>query len=326
MAKTGNPRHGSMQYWPRVRAKKETPRVRFFAQTAKDGVVGFAAYKAGMTQVQYTDNRKTSLTKGQALSVPVTILECPPISVIGFRYYSQTQDGFKTVYQQNAKKLPVEVKKRLGEAKKTAETKEPSQDSLSFVRLIVATQPKATGFAKKVADIFELPIQGSIEQQIAYAKEQLGKSIAVSDVYAPGDLLDVHAVTKGKGYQGPVKRFGVSLRQQKSEKTRRGPGSLGGWKAQGHVMYRIAYAGQTGYHLRTEHNKKLLFIGDDVSKVNPQGGIVRYGVVKTTYILVSGSVAGPKKRLVLLTPASRPSKKLGGDAPAIDAITTAAQN
>ena len=51
-----------------------------------------------------------------------------------------------------------------------------------------------------------------------------------------GDQLDFHCVTKGKGYQGPVKRFGIQIRARKAEKTKRGPGSLGSWKGQQQMM------------------------------------------------------------------------------------------
>jgi len=83
----------------------------------------------------------------------------------------------------------------------------------------------------------------------------MNKDISVKDVLSAGSYVDARAITVGKGTQGPVKRFGVNLRSHKSEKTIRGPGSLGSWIAQGHTMYRMAFAGQMGYHHR--HKQQL---------------------------------------------------------------------
>ena len=107
----------------------------------------------------------------------------------------------------------------------------------------------------------------------------------------------------------PVKRFGVALRMHRSEKTKRGPGSLGGWKGHAHFMYRVAHAGQMGYHRRTEYNKIILKIAEGPEGINPKAGFKHYGLVKNDYILVKGSVAGPQKRLIRFNHTIRPSKK-----------------
>ena len=63
MGKRVNPRHGSMQVWPRKRSKRIQPRIRS-KPIIKDAIpVGFAGYKAGMTQVIGIDAYKNSLTK-----------------------------------------------------------------------------------------------------------------------------------------------------------------------------------------------------------------------------------------------------------------------
>ncbi len=328
MAKSRNPRHGSMQFWPRVRASCETARIRAWSNT-DSGLLGFAGYKVGMTQVQFVDPQKQSLTKGQVVSEPVTIIECPPVLVIGVRVYTQSDDSRLVVsHQINASKLPLSVRKRLVVSKKEVKQDFDSLDvsKISDVRLLVATQPNLAGFGKKTSDIFELAIGGSVESQLTFAKEKLGQTISITDVFSSGDLVDSHSVSKGKGYQGPVKRFGVSLRQKKSEKTKRGPGSLGPWKGQGHIMYRIAMAGKMGYHLRTDYNKRIELISDDVTKVNAKSGFSHYGLVKTSYMLVRGSVSGPKKRLITLTKAIRPNNKYAIGEIDINYISTESQN
>ena len=163
-----------------------------------------------------------------------------------------------------------------------------------------------TAIGKKKPELFEVNIGGSKEDKLNFAKENLGKELSVKDIFADGQLVDIHAVTTGKGYQGPVKRFGIKVRFHKSEKTKRGPGSLGDWKHKS--TWRMAHAGQMGFHTRKEYNKQIMMISDDPEQVNPNGGFVRYGNVKNTYILLKGSILGPSKRMVKLEIASRPDK------------------
>jgi large subunit ribosomal protein L3 len=172
--------------------------------------------------------------------------------------------------------------------------------------LVVYTQPKEVMIGKKKPELFEVAIGGTVADQLKYATAKMGKEIPVTEVFSTGSIVDIHAVTTGRGLQGSVKRFGVAIRAHKSEKTKRGVGSTaGGWSAQQHTMYRVAKAGQTGYHTRTEYNKKIMLIDSDATKVNPKGGFIRYGEVKNTYVLIKGSVAGPEKRMIRFNKAIR---------------------
>ncbi|MFH1063482.1 MAG: 50S ribosomal protein L3 [Candidatus Woesearchaeota archaeon] len=308
MPKPGRPRSGSMQFWPRVRAKREYPRVRGFLAGKEAKLQGFAGYKVGMTHIIITDGRKNSITKGDDISIPVTIVECPPLKINGFRTYKTTCNTLHPAEDFLAK-ADKELSRRLTPAKK--ELKKP--DSITTadfdeLRIIVQTQPKMIGIGKKKPEVFEVRIGGSKDEKLAFAKENLGKELSIKDVFSEGQLVDIHAVTKGKGFQGPVKRFGVRVRNHKSEKTKRGPGSLGGWSGQGHFMYRVAHAGQMGYHNRPDYNKQIMMIGDDPEQVNADGGFIRYGKVKNTYLLLKGSVPGPTKRMLRLETAGRPNK------------------
>ena len=314
MKKT-NPRHGSMQFWPRVKAKRAHARIRNWNSTA-DGLLGFAGYKVGMTHVIVTDNKATTKTKGEDIAWPVTIIECPPIKIASIRFYKKTMKGLNPVSQILAENLDKELARKIALPKKK-EKKEEGAQEYDDITLIVYTQPKLTGIGKKKPELFEIGIGGKKEDKLNYAKEKLGKEIKIDEIFKEGEQMDAHAVTKGKGFQGPVKRFGITLRSHKSEKSVRNPGSLGGWKAQGHVMYRIAHAGQTGYHQRTEYNKLLLKIGDKPEEIQQKGGFLRYGEVKNQYILVKGSIAGAKKRLIKLSHALKPSKTTPKEAPAI---------
>jgi large subunit ribosomal protein L3 len=267
----------------------------------------FAGYKVGMTHVTVSDNKPTSPTKDKEIVVPVTVLECPPLKVFGIRAY----DKGVAVSQTIAEQLDKNLGRRLTTPKKRPQLNEDADE----YRLIVHTQPALTAIGKKKPELFELPLEGSKDEQLAKAKELVGRELKVTDILSAGQQVDVHAVTTGKGTQGPVKRFGIGIRQHKSEKTKRGPGSLGPWKGQGHIMHRIAYAGQTGFQQRTEYNKWIVSIGDDPKRINPKGGFLRYGLVKNPYILVKGSVPGPSKRLLRLSAACRPDKRVPNEPP-----------
>ena len=186
---------------------------------------------------------------------------------------------------------------------------EENLEKIAEFRVIAITQPKlASGVPKKKPDIMEIKIGGgSIQEQFEYAKNLLGKTVTAEEVFKEGQYVDVIAITKGKGFQGPVKRWGIKILPRKSRKTKRGVAALGPWMPS-RVMYSVPRAGQMGYHQRTEYNKKILKIGKDGEEVTPKGGFIRYGIVKGPYILLEGSVPGPKKRLIRLRFPARPPK------------------
>lgn len=322
MVSKKSPRSGSMQFWPRKRSKRPLARVRSWPACKEAKPLGFAGYKVGMTHLSYVDNYKHSKTKGQEISVPVTVIECPPLVVISARYYVQEDVEQKILTEVFSDKLPKELGRAIILPKKVKQSFDKvNADDYDFIRILVATQPKATSIGKKKPDVFELAIGGSKEDQLNYVKENLGKEFKVSDLFADGQLIDIHAITKGKGFQGPVKRFGISLRHHKSEKSVRNPGSLGPWRGQGHIMYRVPHAGKMGFHMRTDYNKVIFKVGTNPDEINPKGGFLRYGLVKGDYILVKGSVAGSSKRIVRFTIPMRPNKKRAMDKPNIKAVS-----
>ena len=141
-----------------------------------------------------------------------------------------------------------------------------------------------------------------------YAKQLLDKEIKLLDIFNPEQLVDIRSITKGKGFQGTVKRFGVTIRQHKSEKTKRGAGNLGPWTPK-KVSWRVPQPGKMGFHKRTEYNKLILNTGSNPNEINPKGGFLHYGLIKNDYLIVKGSIPGPTKRTILLTNAIRPNKK-----------------
>jgi large subunit ribosomal protein L3 len=323
MPATKMPRSGSMQFWPRKKARKPVARVRSWAKLDKAQLLGFAGYKVGMTNITIVDNRKRSITKSEKINVPVSIIECPPLKIASVRLYKKDNSSCRLVREMLGK-ADKELARKLSLPKKPQDVSSVlsgiKPEDYDEVRVNIYTQPKLTGIGKKKPEFFEIALAGSKEEALDYAKENLGKDIFVKDVFTEGAFADIHAVTKGKGYQGPVKRFGIGLTSHKSEKKRRGPGSLGGWKAQGHFMYRIAHAGQMGYHMRSEYNKQILSIDEDAEKINPKGGFPGYGLVKNQYVLLKGSVSGARKRLIRFNMPVRKHANSSEEAPTITNI------
>lgn len=296
-------------------------RVRAFPQEKEPKLLGFAGYKVGMTHLLVTDNRKTSQTKGEDIFCPVTVIECPPIKILSVRFYKKEDYRLALKAEIVNQKLNKELKRKLVIPKKAKhDINKINISEYDDLKLVVYTQPRIAELKKK-PEVFQLALGGSLEQKFNYAKENMEKEIKIKDVFQDGNLIDIHAITKGKGFQGPVKRFGVSLRQAKSEKTIRGPGSLGPWCGQGHIMYRVAHAGKTGFYQRIEYNKQIIKISDKPEEINPKGGFINFGNVKSTYVLVKGSVAGIKKRLIILKKALRPNNKVPKEAPAISYVS-----
>ncbi|MFQ6105605.1 MAG: 50S ribosomal protein L3, partial [Candidatus Hydrothermarchaeaceae archaeon] len=117
------------------------------------------------------------------------------------------------------------------------------------------------------------------------------------------------SITKGKGFQNPLKKWGTKHLPRKTRKGHRTAGTLGPWHPAA-MMWSVPTSGQMGYHQRTENNKRILKIGSRGESINPKGGFLSYGLIKGDYILLQGSIPGTRKRVVRLRPAIRPPKKL----------------
>jgi len=312
MGKARSPRRGSMQFWPRKRSKHSFVRVRSWAQQNKAKLLGFIAYKAGMTQAIVLDNRANSMTNGEKIAVPVTVFDCPPIHVLGVSFYKTSGRGAQKVAFAFSPEISKDVKKiaskRISLPKKEAASLDEVKD-YDYLKLLVMSNPSLTTTGTKKPKFLEMGVGGNKEDQLNYAKETIGKELKIEDVFNAGGLVDAHAVTKGKGFQGTVKRYGVAIMQHKAEKCIRGIANMGAWTPK-RVDYRVAQPGKMGCHLRTEYNKVVVKLGDNPEDVNPKSGWKNYGLVRNNYIMLRGSIAGPRNGAVLLSEAIRPNKKL----------------
>ncbi|MAG79147.1 50S ribosomal protein L3 [Candidatus Pacearchaeota archaeon] len=295
-----SPRKGSLQFWPRKRAAKFLPRVNWDVINSGKNLKGFICYKAGMKSAYVKDNTPDSMTKGKKIIIPITILECPSLKIFSVRFYKNGK-VVKDILTEN---LDKELKKKIKVSKKQNKKIEDIKEEYDDVRVIVYSQVKKTGI-KKTPDLSEIGLIGNLEEKIKFIKENLNKEISALDVFQKGELIDLRGLTKGKGLQGPVKRFGITLKQSKSEKGRRRPGSLGPWHP-ARVTFRVPQAGQLGMFTRVNYNNKIVDIGNSAGKFK---NIKNFGDIKTDYIIVRGSIQGPVKRQLLITTTLRKSKK-----------------
>jgi len=313
-------RSGSLQFYPRVRAKKVLPSVNW-APVSKDGVgfLGFVGYKVGMVSVWAKDDTEHSLTKNKRIAVPATVVECPAMKIYSVRFYKNGK-VMKDVVVANGKELKKSVK--VSRVIAQGDGLQVTGDGLEFddIRVIMYSGVAKTCVDKKKADMLEIGVSGSVDAKLDFIKGHIGKEILVGDVFS-GGLVDVRGVTRGFGTGGPMKRFGIALKASKSEKGRRRPGSLAPWHPS-RVTFRAPQAGQTGYHSRVCYNSFILKVGQKAKSsevtgdrlqvtggnINPKGGFEHYGVVKNDYVILKGSVPGPKKRGIVLTTAIRPTK------------------
>lgn len=327
MSNRRRPRKGSKAYSPRKRAVSQTPRLDSWPEiSGGPKLQGFAGYKAGMTHAFVVDFRPTSLTTGQEIQIPVTVVEVPPMKVAAVRVYENTRYGLKTIGEVWAPAVDENLRRRLPIPKNYDSEKAWSalnKQEVEDVRLLTYTQPKmVTGVPKKVPELMETRIGGgTVEQRLEYAKSLLGKDITVNDFAKDGAMIDVAAVTKGKGFQGAIKRWGVKLLSHKNSKHRRMVGTLGP-KRPGFVRPSVPQAGQVGYHQRTEFNKRILKVGEKGEEVNPKGGFLHYGNIRNPYVLIHGSVPGPTKRLIRLRDPVRAAGPALKEAPNLVYVST----
>jgi large subunit ribosomal protein L3 len=304
MPEIKKPRRGSLAYYPRKRARRIYPTVTVYPKAEKVKPLVFAGYKVGCTHAVVLDTRKSSPTFGKEIVVPVTILDCPPLKVVGIRVYKNTEKGLKALTEVWCKELPKGLERKVRVKSNEEKIKELEGKSFDDVRLIVCTQPLLSGIRKKKPEIFEVGISGKdAREKLEFAKSMLGKEVNHKDVFREGELVDVIAVTKGKGTAGPVERFGIKVQPRHAKQKRRHVGSLG-QERPGKVRPTVPMAGQLGFARRTELNKRVLKLGE--GGISPKGGFKRYGIVKSNYIVIEGSVPGSKKRLVLMRSAIRP--------------------
>jgi large subunit ribosomal protein L3e len=246
----------------------------------------FIGYKAGMTHVVREVDRPGSKVHKKEVVEAVTILETPPMIVVGLVGYIDTPKGLRTFKTVWAEHLSDECKRRFYKnwycSKKKAFTKaslkwqdESGKKEIekdlskikrycSVVRILAHTQMKLMNRRQKKAHIMEIQLNGgSVPDKVEWAKTHLEKPIPVQQVFDQDEMIDVIGVTKGKGFKGVTSRWHTRKLQRKTHKGLRKVACIGAWHPS-RVSFSVARAGQKGYHHRTEINKKIYRIGQGV--------------------------------------------------------------
>lgn len=330
------PRHGSLQYLPKKRTKHHRGRIRSFPKddaTLPPHLTAFMGYKAGMTHVvREIDRPGSKLHKKEAVEA-VTILETPPMIVVGVVGYVETPNGLRALTTVWANHLSDDVKRRFYKnwyrskrkaftkyAQKAAEKPQEVVEQLDrikkfcqVVRVLAHTQIRKVKLRQKVANLLEVQVNGGdVVAKVDFAKQQFEREIPITQVFEEGEVIDICAATKGHGYNGVVSRWGVTRLPRKTHRGLRKVACIGAWHP-ARVKFSVARAGQMGYHHRTEINKRILRIGKkDDSKsasteadltekgITPVGGFPHYGEVNEDWVMLKGCIAGSKKRPITI--------------------------
>ena len=118
-------------------------------------------------------------------------------------------------------------------------------------------------------------------------KVKIGMKVKIDDVFNENEFLDVTSISKGKGFQGVVKRHnfsGVGQNTHGQHNRNRAPGSIGAGSTPSRVFKGMRMAGRTGGNKVKIQNLKIL-------KINQ----------KENLIYVGGSVPGSKNTYVILS-------------------------
>ena len=321
------PKRGSLAYLPRGRASRWVGRIRNWPEIEEGPkLLAFAGFKAGMTYALAIDTRQGSLTFGKEVVIPLTTLEAPPMLACALRAYMKDYKGLRTFGEAWMEQLPKDFARVISVPEKFSTEDglkkiESGLDKLADIRLLMATQPRLARHGIKAPNIVEVRVGGgSIKDRFEWAKKLIGQEVKVSDFIKEGQAVDAIGITKGKGIQGPVKRWGIRRKIHKARKTVRQVGSIGGWTPH-YVMYSVPRAGQMGFHQRTEYNKIVMKVGNNGSEITPKGGFLRYGVVNSDYVALKGSVPGTRNRLVLMRLAVRPPPEVKAAPPKLDYLS-----
>ena len=115
-----------------------------------------------------------------------------------------------------------------------------------------------------------------------------------ADVFAEGEVVDVVGTSKGRGFQGGVKRHGFrgGPKTHGQSDRHRAPGSIGSSATPGRVFKGLRMAGHMGHERVTVQNLRVMRVD-----------------AERNLLLIEGSVPGPNKGLVIIRRAAKAKKK-----------------
>jgi len=291
-------------------------------------------YKAGMTHiVRDVDKPGSKLHKKEVVEA-VSIIETPPMVCVGLVGYVETPSGpralttvwaghlsdecrrrfYKNWYKSKRKAFSKYAKRYQENDKMKAEL-DRMKKHCQFVRAICHTQMSRVMIGQRKAHLKEIQINGgSMAEKVDFAVKLFEQEIPVKTVFEKDEMVDVVGVTKGHGTEGVVTRWGVTRLPRKTHRGLRKVACVGAWHP-AKIQFQVPRAGQHGYGCRTEINKKIYRIGDNLEvdphnamteqdltekAITPMGGFAHYGIVKEDFVMLKGTVTGVRKRLVTL--------------------------
>jgi large subunit ribosomal protein L3e len=341
------PRHGSLGFLPKKRTQHKFGKIKSFPKDdpkAECHLTAFMGYKAGMTHIVRNVTKPGSKLDKKDVVEAVTILECPPMVAVGIVGYVETPRGqralstvwaghlsdecrrvfYKTWYKSKKKAFTKYAKKYEKESDKIDQELARMKKYCSSIRLLCHTQISLTKLSQKKAHIKEIQINGgSLDAKVDFCKGLFEKKIRVGSVFEQNEMIDVIGVTKGRGIDGVITRWGVTRLPRKTHRGLRKVACIGAWHP-ARVQFQVPRAGQNGFHHRTEINKKIYRVGkclaedpnngstaNDLTEkaVTPMGGFPHYGEINEDFIMIKGTCMGIKKRVITLRKTLLPQTK-----------------
>merc|ERR1711988_1670567 len=190
-----------------------------------------------------------------------------------------------------------------------------AKEYCQVVRAICHTQVSKAKIGQKKAHIMEIQINGgSITEKVDFCTKMFEQQVPVGTVFADNEMIDTIGVTKGRGFEGAISRWGVSRLARKTHRGLRKVACIGAWHPQ-RVKWQTPRSGQLGSFHRTEINKKVYKIGKNLKEdpnnamtendltekaITPLGGFPHYGEVTEDYLMIKGAVVGVKKHLITM--------------------------
>lgn len=279
------PRHGSLGFLPRKRASRIRGKVKSFPKddaSKEPHLTAFLGYKAGMTHILRDVDKPGSKAHKKEVVEAGTILETPPMIVVGIVGYVITAHGLRALTTIWAEHLNDEVKRRFYKnwykSKKKAFTKyvkkyadgqkdidaeiEKIKQYCQVVRVLAHTQIRKVKVGQKKAHLMEIQVNGGdTAAKVAFSQGLFEKQVPADAIFGENEMIDVIGVSKGHGYEGVTTRWGTSHLPRKTHRGLRKVACIGAWHP-AKVQYSVARAGQNGYHHRTEMNKKVYKMED----------------------------------------------------------------
>jgi len=336
------PRHGSLGFLPRKRTAHHRGKVKSFPKDDPKKPCHwtcFMVFKAGMTHIQRDVDKPGSKLHKKEVVEAVSLLEAPPMRVVGFVGYVETPRGLRALTSVWAGHLSDECKRRFYknwhkckhksftkyQKRYEAANKEKEGSAMSaeiertkkycqVIRAICHTQVSKVKLGQKKAQIKEIQINGgSISDKVDFCTKLFEQEVRISDVFDKDEMVDIIGVSRGRGFDGVITRWGCTRLVRKSHRGLRKVACIGTWHPT-RVQFQVPRSGQNGYGHRTEINKKIYRIGkkEDLDKScgteqdltekgpTPMGGFVRYGFINEDFLIVKGCVVGSRKRLLTL--------------------------